>query len=92
MPFYNIFILFTDIISGARTINERKATLKEKNAARMILRWKKHYPLTIAKCHNPLTGTEENRLMVDGKMVLRSSEIGFATKRAFEKSKVAGSK
>lgn len=41
MPFYNIFILFTDIISGARTINERKATLEEKHAARMILRWKK---------------------------------------------------
>jgi transposase InsO family protein len=58
----------------------------------MIRRWKKHYPLTVAKCHNPLTGTEENRLMVDGKMVLRSSEIGFATKQAFEESKGAGSK
>ncbi|XP_065932795.1 uncharacterized protein [Magallana gigas] len=57
--------LIYDIISGTRTINERKATLEEKNAARMIRRWKKHYPLTVAKCHNPLTGTEENRLMVD---------------------------
>lgn len=58
----------------------------------MIRRWKKNYPLTIAKCHNPLTGEEENRLMVDGKMILRTSEIDFATKQAFEESKGAGSK
>ncbi|XP_062613328.1 uncharacterized protein LOC134275091 [Saccostrea cucullata] len=73
-------------------VNERKATLEEKNAARMIRRWRKNHPLSVANCLNPLTGAQEKRVLVDGKMVLRLSEISSATKQAFEESKGAGSR
>ena len=50
----------------------------------MIRSWKKNYPLSIAKCYNPLNGVQKKRLMVDGNMILNLGEIGFATKRAFK--------
>lgn len=80
MLFYNIFIFFIDIILGVRIINERKVIFEEKNVVRMICCWKKYYLLMVVKCYNLLIGMEENCLMVDGKMVLRLSEIGFVIK------------